>query len=59
MVFVSGDACIGKALTQYFVFTNIGDWSAKAATIKHSNLWYMRYGDMRVSSVGGMEATLL
>ena len=57
MVLVSGEACVGKALTRYFVSTNIGDWSAKAASIKHSNLWSMRYGDMRVSSVGGMEAT--
>ena len=57
MVLVLGDACVGKALTRYFVSTNIGDWSAKAALIKHSNLWSMRYGDMSVSSVGGMEAT--
>ena len=59
MVLVSGEACIGKALTQYFVSTNIGDWSAKAVSIKHYNLCSMRYGDMRVSSVDGMEATLL
>ena len=60
MVLVLGKACIGKALTQYFVVTtNIGDWSAKAASIKHSDLWSMRYGHMRVSSVGSMEATFL
>ena len=56
MVLVSGEACVGKMVTQYFISTNIEDWSAKAASIKHSNLWSMRYGDMRVSSVGGMEA---
>ena len=59
MVLVSGEACVGKALTQYFISTNIGDWSAKAALIKHSNLWSMWYGDMRVSSVGGMETMFL
>ena len=57
MVLVSEEACFGKALTRYFVSTNIGDLSAKAASIKHSNLWSMRYGDMGVSYVCGMEAT--
>ena len=56
MVLVSEEACFGKALTRYFVSTNIGDLSAKAASIKHSNLWSMRYGDTSVSSVGGIEA---